>query len=48
MALKEEFAKAQADKEELDRAIKSVSHTPRIAGIGTPRTVKRTPRRAGL
>lgn len=47
MDLKEEFAKAQAEKLERVRAAKSVSSTPRIAGVGTP-VVKRTPRRVGL
>ncbi|KAM0749029.1 Pre-mRNA splicing factor [Meredithblackwellia eburnea MCA 4105] len=47
MQLKEEFAKAQAEKEERLRAEKSVSATPRMAGIGTPLS-RRTPRRVGL
>ncbi|KAK4704953.1 pre-mRNA-splicing factor ATP-dependent RNA helicase DHX38/PRP16, partial [Phenoliferia sp. Uapishka_3] len=47
MQLKEEFAQAQADKEERLRAQKSVSSTPRIAGVGTPLS-RRTPRRVGL
>ncbi|KAL8286977.1 hypothetical protein RQP46_003983 [Phenoliferia psychrophenolica] len=47
MQLKEEFAKAQADKEERLRAQKSVASTPRIAGVGTPLS-RKTPRRVGL
>lgn len=47
MELKQEFARAQAEKEERIRAAKSIASTPRIAGVGTP-VVKRTPRRVGL
>lgn len=43
MELKEEFAKSQSEREERVKAAKSVAHTPRIAGVGTP--VTRTPRR---
>lgn len=56
MDLKEEFAKAQAEKEERLQAVRSVASTPRIAGVGmTPRTshgrggaTPRTGRRIGL
>ncbi|GAA5852743.1 hypothetical protein JCM8547_002612 [Rhodosporidiobolus lusitaniae] len=42
MKLKEEFARAQEEKEERAKAVKSAAATPRIAGVGTP--VARTPR----
>lgn len=58
MRLKEEFAQAQAEREERIKAAKSVASTPRIAGVGmgpaasTPgssrRTVGKTPRRFGF
>ncbi|GAA5899874.1 hypothetical protein JCM8208_005528, partial [Rhodotorula glutinis] len=47
MRLKDEFEQAKRDKEERAKAAKSVSSTPRIAGVGTP-VVKRTPRRFGM
>ncbi|GAA6001990.1 hypothetical protein JCM10207_003027 [Rhodosporidiobolus poonsookiae] len=43
MRLKEDFARAQQEKEERAKAVKSAAATPRIAGVGTP-VVKRTPR----
>ncbi|BGP14697.1 hypothetical protein JCM10213v2_002647 [Rhodosporidiobolus nylandii] len=43
MRLKEEFSRAQQEKEERVKAQKSMSATPRIAGVGTP-VPKRTPR----
>ncbi|GAA5909863.1 hypothetical protein JCM6882_002035 [Rhodosporidiobolus microsporus] len=43
MRLKEEFSKAQQEKEERVKAQKSAAETPRIAGVGTP-VPKRTPR----
>lgn len=48
MQLKEEFAKAQEEKEERLRAVKSVASTPRVIGVGTPFSKSRTPRRVGL
>lgn len=48
MQLKEDFAKAQAEKEERLKAVKSVVSTPRIIGVGTPFAKSRTPRRVGL
>jgi hypothetical protein len=42
MKLKEDFARAEEEKEELAKAKKSAAATPRIAGVGTP--VARTPR----
>jgi pre-mRNA-splicing factor ATP-dependent RNA helicase DHX38/PRP16 len=47
MELMEEFAKDKEEKEERLRAQRSVKHTPRIAGIGTPMS-RKTPRRVGL
>ncbi|GAA5943229.1 hypothetical protein JCM3775_004543 [Rhodotorula graminis] len=47
MRLKDEFEQAKRDREERAKAAKSVSSTPRIAGVGTP-VVKRTPRRFGV
>ncbi|GAA6058650.1 hypothetical protein JCM10212_004061 [Sporobolomyces blumeae] len=47
MRLKEEFAKAQQEKEERAKAKKSAASTPKVAGVGTP-VVKRTPRRFGM
>jgi len=47
MRLKDEFEQAKRDRDERAKAAKSVSSTPRIAGVGTP-VVKRTPRRFGM
>lgn len=57
MRLKEEFARAQQEREERVRAAKSVASTPKVAGVGaaptpTPRRgaagVGKTPRRFGF
>ncbi|KAM0787222.1 hypothetical protein ACM66B_006460 [Microbotryomycetes sp. NB124-2] len=47
MRLREEFARAEVEKQERVRAAKSVASTPKVAGIGTP-VPKRTPRRFGF
>ena len=47
MRLREEFARAEVEKQERVKAAKSVRETPKVAGIGTP-VPKRTPRRFGF
>ena len=48
MTMREEFAAAQRATDERKRAERSVTATPRIAGVGTTPVARRTPRRVGL